>query len=167
VSALRTKRQVLAFVRRHGAVLLAARGPLPNLAEAIAGEPIRGSWWGHPQGNRIYLLCEELDDSGEALTFKLVGGKVTYVHRRLLPALVKLADRFDKARLAHVWSEHTPSGAHRSRREPYPGWVSPELKRQARALRASEAEALLAPLLEAQRGSGPRRTASANSARSR
>ena len=28
-------------------VLQAARGPAPNLAEAIAGEPIRGSWWGH------------------------------------------------------------------------------------------------------------------------
>jgi hypothetical protein len=167
VTPLRTKRQVLAFVRRHGAVLLAARGPLPNLAEAIAGGPIRGSWWGHPEGNRIFRLCEELDDSGEALTFKLVGGKVTYVHRRLLPALVKLADRFDKAGLARVWSEHTSSGAHRSRRQPYPGWVSPELKRRARALRASEAEALLAPLLDAQRGSRPRPTASANSASSR
>jgi len=167
VSALRTKRQVLAFVRRHGAVMLAARGALPNLAEAIAGAPIRGSWWGHPDGNRIFRLCEELDDSGEALTFKLVGGKVTYVHRRLLPALVKLADRFDRAALARVWSEHTSSGAHRARREPYPAWVEPDLARQARALRPSEAEAMLGPLLEAYRGSRRRPTASANSASSR
>ncbi len=35
----------LAFVKRHGVVLHAARGPVPSLAEAIAGGPIRGSWW--------------------------------------------------------------------------------------------------------------------------
>src|SRR6266511_3789241 len=37
----------LAFVRRHGVVLEGARGPVPNLAEAVATGPIRGSWWGH------------------------------------------------------------------------------------------------------------------------
>ena len=37
-----------AWVREQGIVLQSARGPLPNLAEWIAGEPIRGSWWGHP-----------------------------------------------------------------------------------------------------------------------
>ena len=164
MSGLFTLPQVLAFVERHGAVLLSARGSLPSLAEAIAGEPIRGSWWGHPQGNRIFRLCEELDDSGEVLTFKLVGGKVTYVHRRLLPALVKLAERFRKSELARVWSEHTASGAHRARREAYPAWVGPELAQEARALRAGEAEALLEPLLEAYRGSRRRPTASAKSA---
>src|SRR4051794_2330166 len=29
-------------------VLQSARGPVPNLAECVAGEPIRGSWRGHP-----------------------------------------------------------------------------------------------------------------------
>lgn len=149
MSALRTPKQVLAFVKRHGAVLLSAHGPLPNLAEAIAGEPIKGSWWGHPKGQEIYRLCEALDDSGEVLTFKLVGGKVTYVHRRLWPALVKLASRFERAQLAVVWSEHTASGAHRARREPFPRWVPPDVKRQARALTLPEAEEILAPLLAA------------------
>jgi len=33
----------IAFVEKHGVVLASARGPVPSLAEAIAGEPIRGS----------------------------------------------------------------------------------------------------------------------------
>ena len=40
------------FVERHGVVLASARGPVPNVAEAVAGEPIRGSWWGHPASPR-------------------------------------------------------------------------------------------------------------------
>src|ERR1700682_5724740 len=42
------------FVERHGIVLQAARGPVPSLAEHVAGGPIRGSWWGHPKGKDIY-----------------------------------------------------------------------------------------------------------------
>jgi hypothetical protein len=38
--------EAIAFVKRHGVVLQAARGPVPSLADAIAGETIRGSWWG-------------------------------------------------------------------------------------------------------------------------
>jgi len=38
------------FVETHGVVLEEGRGVRPNLAEAIAGEPIRGSWWGHKKG---------------------------------------------------------------------------------------------------------------------
>jgi len=149
MSALRTPQQVLAFVKRHGAVLLAARGPLPNLAEAIAGEPIKGSWWGHPKGQDIFRLTEPLDESDEVMTFKLVDGKVTLVHRRLWPALVRLATRFERSRLARVWSEHTASGAHRARREPFPKWVPADVTTEARALSIPEAERILAPLLAA------------------
>jgi hypothetical protein len=149
MAQLRTAAQALAFVKRHGAVLISAQGPLPNLAEAIAGEPIRGSWWGHPQGRLIFRLCEALADARDVLSFKLVGGKLTFVHRRLWPALVKLAARFESPQLARVWSEHTPSGAHRARSEPFPEWVPPEVKQQARSLSPGEAEKLLAPLLGA------------------
>src|SRR5213592_3279095 len=37
-----TSKAALAFVRRHGVVLEGARGPVPNLAEAVATGPIRG-----------------------------------------------------------------------------------------------------------------------------
>jgi hypothetical protein len=139
--------QALAFVREHGVVLQAARGPLPNLAEAIAGGPIRGSWWGHPRGPAIFQAAENVTNSGEVLVCKLADGKLTYVHRRLWPALVRLASRFRRDQLARVWSEHTRSGAHRARREPFPRWVPRDVANEARGLALEEAERLLASCL--------------------
>ena len=137
----------LAFVKLHGVVLQAARGPVPSLAEAIAGGPIRGSWWGHPNGHEIFNVAEAICESPEVLVCKLVEGKVTYIHRRLWPALVKLAPRFRREQLARVWNEHTRSGAHRSRRIPFPAWVSSEVRREAERLSQAEAERILSPWL--------------------
>ena len=140
-------KQALAYVEKHGVVLQAARGSVPSLAEAVAGERIRGSWWGHPKGQAIFLAAEAVSESPDVLVCKLVDGKVTYVHRRLWPALVKLASRFPKAQLAKVWSEHTASGAHRARRVAFPAWVPADVARQAETLPLAEAQALLSPLL--------------------
>jgi hypothetical protein len=138
-----TPSEGLAFVERHGVVLQAARGPVPSLAEAIAGGPIRGSWWGHPKGHEIFRVAEVVSDSPDVLVCKLVDDKVTYVHRRLWPALVKLQSRFAKARLAKVWNEHTATGAHRARQIAFPKWVPPETIEAAERLSAEEAESLL------------------------
>lgn len=140
-------KQGLDFVKRHGVVLQAARGPVPSLAEAIAGGPIRGSWWGHPKGHEIFRVAEAVCESPEVLVCKLVGGKVTYVHRRLWPALVRLASRFQKAQLARVWNEHTRTGAHRARVVVFPEWVPGEVMRQAERLPISDAERVLSPWL--------------------
>ena len=140
-----TPKQGLAFVERHGVVLEAARGPVPSLAEEIAGGPIRGSWWGHPKSHEIFRVTEAISDSPEVLVCKLVDGKVTYIHRRLWPALVKLAVRFRKDQLAKVWSEHTSTGAHRSRRMRYPEWVPSEVMTDAKRLSIEEAEQILSP----------------------
>lgn len=139
----------LAFVERHGIVLQAARGPVPSLAEAIAGGPIRGSWWGHAKGHEIFHVAEAVSDSPDVLVCKLVDDKVTYVHRRLWPALVKLAARLPKARLAKVWNEHTATGAHRARRLAFPRWVPADVLEAAKRLSVQEAEGLLAPSLPA------------------
>ena len=138
-----TPKQALAFVERHGVVLQAARGPVPSLAEKIAGEPIRGSWWGHAKGKEIFRLAESVSENPDVLVCTLVDDKVTYVHRRLWPALVRLASRFPKARLAKTWNEHTSTGAHRSRRVAFPGWVPSEVKAQAARLSVAEAEAIM------------------------
>lgn len=135
----------LAFVERHGVVLQAARGPVPSLAEAIAGGPIRGSWWGHPKGHEIFRVADSLSESADVLVCKLVEGKITYIHRRLWPAFVRLASSFRKEQLAKVWNEHTPTGAHRSRRTAFPGWVPAEVSRQAERLSQTEAEQILSP----------------------
>jgi hypothetical protein len=138
-------KDALAFVETNGVVLQAARSSIPSLAEAVAGERIHGSWWGHPKGKEIFHAAEAVSQSPDVLVCKLVDGKITYVHRRLWPALVKLASRFPRAQLARVWDEHTPSGAHRSRRQAFPGWVPADVARQAEKLPVSDAEAILSP----------------------
>src|SRR2546421_12908268 len=140
-------KEALAFVERHGIVLQAARSPLPNLAEAIAGGAIRGSWWGHPKGKEIFRAVRAIGASPDVLVCKLFEGKITYVHRRLWPALIKLASGFRKEQLAKVWDEHTRSGTHQSKQEPFPNWVPAEIMKEAEALSVAEAEKILSPLL--------------------
>lgn len=139
-----TPDQGLAFVKRHGIVLQAARGPVPSLAEAIAGSPIRGSWWSHPKSGEIFRVTDAVSDDPDVLVCKLVDGKVTYIHSRLWPALVKLASRFRKEQLAKVWNEHTRGGAHRSRRMAFPHWVPDDVMKKAEQLSLAEAEEILA-----------------------
>src|SRR5437867_2213126 len=114
-----TSRAALAFVRRHGVVLEGARGPVPNLAETVAGKPIRGSWWGHPKGHEIFLLTRAVRASRDVLVCRLVGHKVTYVHRRLWPAVVRLARAFPQDDLAALQEIHTPRGRHELRVVPF------------------------------------------------
>jgi hypothetical protein len=69
---------------RHG--LLFAHDPvLPSVTTIVAGEPVAGSWWGHPAGHAIFRVLSELED--EVAWPKLVDGKVTLVHRTLWAAL--------------------------------------------------------------------------------
>ena len=98
----------LAFIEEHGAVLVAARGPVPRLVEAILGEPIRGSWWAHPHSHEIFAVLQELGESSNLLLCRLVNGKVTIVHRRLWPALIRLEHRFTRQQLAQIHEEHSP-----------------------------------------------------------
>ena len=139
--------EALAFVKKHGAVLVAARGPLPRLVEALLGEPIKGSWWGHPSSHGIFAVLQELGQSRELVCCRLVGGKLTLVHRRLWPAVVKLERRFTRHQLAQVHQEHTPSGKHVNRTVDFPAWVPETVRAAARAMSEKEAERVLAPVL--------------------
>ena len=56
-----TAAEALTFVRKHGVVLEAATGPVPSLASAIAGAPIRGSWWSHAKGGEIFKLTRAVE----------------------------------------------------------------------------------------------------------
>lgn len=103
-------------------------------------------------------MAEAVCESPDVLVCKLIDGKVTYILRRLWPALVKLASRFQEEQLAKVWNEHTRTGAHRSRRIPFPEWVPSEVMTQARRLSFAEAEQILSewPLLDAKGTKGRR-----------
>ena len=139
----------LAFVERHGVVLASARGPAPSVAEAVAGESIRGSWWAHAKGHEIFGALSAIDDSPDVLCFKLVAGKVTFVHRRMWAALVCLAGELGEDRLAAIKQEHTASGAHRNIVTPFPDWVPRDVAAAARALDPAAARAQLGPWMEA------------------
>ena len=138
-------RDPLAFVEREGIVLQAARGRVPNLAEFVAGAPIRGSWWGHAKGKEIFRAANAVVDSGEVLVCRLVGGKVTFVHRRLWPALIRLASRLPAGGLDQISEEHTASGQHERRVTPFPEWVAADVGREAALLSEADAEERLAP----------------------
>ena len=127
------------FVERYGVVLEGGRGPRPNLAEAIAGEPIRGSWWGHQNGGEIFWAARAVRDSADVLVCRLLDGKVTYIHRRLWPAIIRLAHALDKSKLAALQQEHTPTGAHRVHSVPFPHWVPKNVSQAAQRLSEKEA----------------------------
>jgi len=138
-------RKALAFVKREGIVLQAARGRVPSLAEFVAGAPIRGSWWGHPKGKAIFAAANLVVDSGDVLVCRLVDGKVTFAHRRLWPALVRLAARLPAGGLDQISEEHTASGHHERRVTPFPEWVPADVARPAALLSEAHAEKQLAP----------------------
>ena len=138
-----TPKQAIAFVEANGVVLESGRGRVPNLAEAIAGAPISGSWWAHPKANTIFLCSRAIRDSADVLVCRLVGGKVTYVSRHLWPALVRLARRFDADRLAAIEEVHTPSGKHEVKVSTFPAWVPEDVRQAAAKLTDEEATSLL------------------------
>ena len=138
-----TPRQALAFVAKRGIVLESARGPAPSMAEKIAGEPLRGSWWGHPKGDAIFVCSRAIRNSNDVLTCRLIDGKVTYVHRWLWPALVRLSGNFKADRLAPIREIHTAAGKHKVKTVAFSRWVPPEEVQKSARLSVEEAVAML------------------------
>jgi len=137
-----TAQQANAFVRKHGIVLEAAHGPVPSLVEVIAGERVRGSWWSHRKGREIFALSRAVRDSDEVLVCRLIDGKITFVHRRLWPALVRVAKRFPASHVSKLQEVHTNWGRHVIKEISFPDWV--EKRVQAAASRLTEEAALAA-----------------------
>jgi hypothetical protein len=154
-----TPEQAGAFVYRHGIVLESARGPLPSLVAFIAGESVGGNWWVHPRAKEIFQITRALRNSDAVLVCRLVGGKVSLVHRRLWPSLVRSADRFAADALARLDERHTAAGRHTLAITPFPAWVPADVAKQAELLSASAAWAALrscAPQAFALMGDDPR-----------
>jgi len=78
-------------LEREG-LLLASDAKLPSVATLVAGMPVRGSWWGHPKGRAIFAAIRSLEHHPDTLAAPLVRSKVTFVHRRLWPALLAIAE---------------------------------------------------------------------------
>lgn len=135
------------FVEQQGVVLESASGPVPTLTHQIVGERIRGSWWSHPASHHIYAVLSSVRDSADVLVFRLISGKITYVHHRMWAGLVRLADVIGPARLAAVDNVHTVSGRHETVETPFPEWVDAETRTKAATLDEAAARASLPPLL--------------------
>lgn len=116
----------------------------------ITGEHLSTSWWSHRKAQEIFACLESLDEI--ALATHLIGGRVTFVHKRLWPALAaaglsmrgpkSLSKKELQARLLVVAHEvHTPSGKHEVEIESWKEWAKREGVRPMKD--AAEARAIL------------------------
>lgn len=51
---------------KYEMLLQLAHGPLPNVAELVSGEPIRGNWWSHSASHAIFDALNALARAGGA-----------------------------------------------------------------------------------------------------
>lgn len=103
---MRTLDEAIALLKADRLLMLAPHPPLRSLVEEIGGPGITGNWWGHAAGGLIFKLSSDLADHPDTLVVKLVAGKVTYVHRSLWPALLRVA--VDPSRRAERLVRSTP-----------------------------------------------------------
>jgi hypothetical protein len=80
-------------------ILLLTDAALPSITSIIAGKPVKGSWWGHPQGNLMYNLSNEMMDEPDVLVLKLINKKVTYLQQRHWDALFAIGCAKEKWQL--------------------------------------------------------------------
>lgn len=138
--------QALSFVETHGVVLESAHGRVPTFADFVAGERVT-AWWGHAEGRAIFALTRAIRESPDVLTCRLIDGKVTYIHRRLWPALLRLSGELDQAGLAAIREEHLPGGKHRTAVTPFPEWAPANVVAASKRLTLREARTLLQPII--------------------
>ena len=82
-----TSDEAIELVKRHGVLLESARGPVPNLAEMVAGSPIQGSWWGHPLANEMFVLTRAVRNCDDVLVC-LRFGRANYGFVIVKPATI-------------------------------------------------------------------------------
>jgi hypothetical protein len=71
-------------------LLLESDPQLPCVVTIVTGKRLRESWWGHASSGLIYKVLKQVAANSAIAESKLVAGKVTYVHRRLWPQLVRV-----------------------------------------------------------------------------
>src|SRR3989449_10701102 len=75
---------------------------LRSVVSTSVGESIHGSWWGHPQGNRIYQTLGILSRRPNLLVTKLLSRKTTFIHRRLWPGFLTIVTSSEPWQLDHL-----------------------------------------------------------------
>jgi hypothetical protein len=77
----RSPEEVLARVHDGGLLLQT------TAVDLLAGETVKGSWWGREDGKAIFRGLQVLGEDPDLARLRLLAGKTTFVHRRLWPAL--------------------------------------------------------------------------------
>jgi hypothetical protein len=78
-------------VLRANGLLVRQDKLLPSVVGIITGERLTTSWWNHPKAHEIFHCLAELAEDSNVLVSRLIGGKVTYIDRRLWPAFLAVA----------------------------------------------------------------------------
>ena len=139
--------EALSFVETNGIVLESAHGRVPTFADFVAGERV-SRWWSHPKARLIFALTRALRDSPDVLTCRFIDNKITYVHRRLWPALVKLSGELNTHDLGAIREEHLPGGKHELRVTEFPDWVPAEVLAESKRLTLRDAKSMLSTLTD-------------------
>jgi hypothetical protein len=83
-------RQLVHALEVNGVLMVSDRH-LPSVVGMVGGPALRGSWWGHERGREIFSRLKTLETNPDALTTRLISGKVTYIHRKLWPDFLSIA----------------------------------------------------------------------------
>jgi hypothetical protein len=87
---VKTPAALVVELDRRGLLLL--QDPrLPDAIAALTGKKAAASWWSHPESHRLFAVLEQVAADRDVVVAKLVAGKITFVHRRLWPALYGVA----------------------------------------------------------------------------
>ncbi len=81
---------ITSLLKQYG-VILESDKQYPSVVGTILGEPVAGSWWGHPKGIMIYNVLKRFSVRADVLGTRLLSGKTTFVHERLWPQLLTIA----------------------------------------------------------------------------
>jgi hypothetical protein len=99
--ATRTLERIEREFERIG-LLMRHDAELPSFTALATGAPIAGSWWADPRCHEIYDLLQEFAAGAGTLSAKIINGKITYVHARLWPALLTIAQNPAPERLRNL-----------------------------------------------------------------
>jgi hypothetical protein len=80
----------VARLHRWG-LILASDQALPSLPSLVVERDVRGSWWADPEAKLIYESARRFAHQPDVIHVVLVSTKLTYLHRRLVPALLAVA----------------------------------------------------------------------------
>jgi hypothetical protein len=99
---------------------------------------------GPPERHEIFAVTRAIRESDNVLVCRLLEGKVTFVHRRLWPALVSAANRIPSDHISQVREVHTHRGRHVTKEVSFPDWVPSSILAAARVVSENGADAELA-----------------------